>query len=193
MTEYCTYYWHNADRVAWYVVNGELDRVRVEHNSFGLNRMLRHRFPMIYCEYAGRGYESFAEELAAIFDWLPRHTRSQEPREFQAGTLRSTDNRFHWVEMRSLPLGETRGRKTRPLRLTAKITVGNSIHVNSAARATTLWLSPELVDFEKRVQVTVNGRRGKSQFLKPSISDMIDDFRNRADREKLYWTRLDIE
>jgi predicted esterase len=193
MTEYCTYYWHNADRVAWYVVNGELDRVRVEHNSFGLNRMLRHRFPMIYCEYAGRGYESFAEELGAIFDWLPRHTRSQEPREFQAGTLRSTDNRFHWVEMRSLPLGETRGRKTRPLRLTAKITVGNSIHVNSAARATTLWLSPELVDFEKRVQVTVNGRRGKSQFLKPSISDMIDDFRNRADREKLYWTRLDIE
>ena len=193
MTEYCTYYWHNASSLAWYVVNGELDRQRVEHNAFGLNRMLRHRFPMIYCEYTGRGYESYAEELFAIFDWLPRQTRSDEPRDFEAGTLRSTDNRFHWVEMRALPLTETRGRRIRPLRLTAKITVGNSIHVNSAARATTLWLSPELVDFEKRVQVTVNGRRGKSRFLEPSISDMLDDFRSRADREKLYWTRLDIE
>ena len=34
---------------------------------------------------------------------------------------------------------------------------------------------------------------GDGQFLKPSISDMVDDFRNRADREKLYWTRIDVE
>jgi len=92
-----------------------------------------------------------------------------------------------------LPLTETRGRRTRPLKLSAKITVGNSIHVSSASRATTLRLSPELVDFEKRVRVTVNGRRGKSRFLKPSISDMLDDFRNRADRERLCWLRLDID
>ena len=193
MTQYCTYYWNNAENLAWYVVNGELDRARVEHNAFGLNRMLRHKFPMIYCEYAGRGYESYTEELFAIFDWLPRHTRNDEPREFEAGTLRSSDNRFHWIQMNALPLTETRGRRTRPLKLTAKITVGNSIHVSSAARSTTLWLSPKLVDFEKRVRLTVNGRRGKSQFLKPSISDMVDDFRNRADREKLYWTRIDVE
>lgn len=193
MTEYCTYYWNNARNLAWYVVNGELDRARVERNAFGLNRMLRHKFPMIYCEYAGRGFESYTEELFAIFDWLPRHTRGDEPREFEAGTLRASDNRFHWVHMRALPLSDVRGRRTRPLKLTAKITVGNSIHVNSASRATTLWLSPKLVDFEKRVTVTVNGRRGKSQFLKPSISDMLEDFRNRADREKLYWTRIDIE
>ena len=85
MTDYCTYYWHNAKKLAWYVVNGELDRARVEHNAFGLNRMLRHRFPLIYCEYAGRGYESYAEELFAIFDWLPRHTRADDPKEFEAG------------------------------------------------------------------------------------------------------------
>ena len=193
MTDYCTYYWHNAKKLAWYVVNGELDRPRVEHNAFGLNRMLRHRFPLIYCEYAGRGYESYAEELFKIFEWLPRHTRSDDPKEFEAGTLRSSDRRFHWIEMNALPLTEARGQRTRPLRLKAKVTVGNSIHVNSASRSTTLWLSPELVDFEKRVKVTVNGRRGKSRFLAPSISDMVDDFRRRADREKLYWVRLDIE
>ncbi len=193
MTPYCTFYWNNARELAWYVVNGELDRARVEHNAFGLNRMLRHKFSLIYCEYSGRGYESYTEELFAIFDWLPRHTRGDQPREFEAGTLRTGDNRFHWVQMRALPLTETRGRRTRPLKLTAKITVGNSIHVNSAARSTTLWLSPKLVDFEKRVQVTVNGRRGKIQFLKASISDMVDDFRNRADRERLYWSRIDIE
>ena len=193
MTDYCTYYWHNAKKLAWYVVNGELDRPRVEHNAFGLNRMLRHRFPLIYCEYAGRGYESYAEELFKIFEWLPRHTRADDPKEFEAGTLRSSDRRFHWIEMNALPLTEARGQRTRPLRLKAKVTVGNSIHVNSASRSTTLWLSPELVDFEKRVKVTVNGRRGKSRFLAPSISDMVDDFRRRADREKLYWVRLDIE
>ncbi len=193
MTDYCTYYWNNASQLAWYVVNGELDRVRVEHNAFGLNRMLRHRFPMIYCEYGGRGYESYAEELFAIFDWLERQSRHEPQREFEAGTLRSSDNRFHWVQMNALPLNETRGQRKRPLKLTAKITVGNSIHVNSAARATTLWLSPNLIDFDKRVQVTVNGRRGKSRFVQPSIAAMIDDFRNRADREKLYWARIDIE
>jgi hypothetical protein len=95
--------------------------------------------------------------------------------------------------MNALPLTETRGQRKRPLKLTAKITVGNSIHVNSAARATTLWLSPNLIDFDRRVQVTVNGRRGKSRFVQPSIAAMIDDFRNRADREKLYWARIDIE
>ncbi|GIS59644.1 MAG: hypothetical protein CM1200mP2_18690 [Planctomycetaceae bacterium] len=54
--------------------------------------------------------------------------------------------------MNALPLTEARGQRTRPLRLKAKVTVGNSIHVNSASRSTTLWLSPELVDFEKRVK-----------------------------------------
>ena len=136
MTDYCTYYWHNAKKLAWYVVNGELDRARVEHNAFGLNRMLRHRFPLIYCEYAGRGYESYAEELFAIFDWLPRHTRADDPKEFEAGTLRSSDRRFHWIELNALPVTEARGQRTRPLRLKAKISVGNSIHVSSASRST---------------------------------------------------------
>ena len=191
MTEYCTYYWNNASELPWYVINGELDRARVEHNAFGLNRMLRHRFPMIYCEYGGRGYESHAEELFAIFDWLARQNRSKPPREFEAGTLRASDNRFHWVQLQGLPLGDSRGRRTRPLRLTAKITTGNSIHVSSAARSLTLWLNPDLVDFDKRVQVTVNGRRGKKQFITPSVAAIVEDFRSRGDRERLHWAKWD--
>ncbi|MFP6770380.1 MAG: hypothetical protein VB859_19555 [Planctomycetaceae bacterium] len=193
MTDYCTYYWANARKLPWYVVNGKLDRPRLEKNAMGLNRMLRHRFPIVYCEYVGRGYESFAEELFAIIDWMDRQKRSKDPRELEVGTLRSSDNRFHWVRMNGLPLTETRGKRMKPLRLAARITPGNSITVSSAARATTLWLSPDLIDFQRRVQIRVNGRRDKSRFLTPSVSDMVADFHQRADREKLYWLRLDFE
>ena len=193
MTDYCTYYWTNARKLPWYVVNGKLDRGRLEKNMLGINRMLRHRFPMIYCEYVGRGYESFAEELFAIIDWMDRQKRANDPRDFEVGTLRSSDNRFHWVRMQGLPLTGTRGKRMKPLRLAARITPGNTINVSSAARSTTLWLSPDLIDFQRRVQIRVNGRRGKNRFLTPSVSDMVADFHQRADREKLYWLRLDFE
>ena len=92
LNDYCTLYWRNARKLPWYIVNGELDQPRTEGNAAGLNRMLRYRFPMIYCEYAGRGYESFNEESQAIMDWMQRTRRSSDPREFERVTLRASDN-----------------------------------------------------------------------------------------------------
>lgn len=192
LNSYCTRYWRNAQKLPWYIVNGELDQPRTEGNASGLNRMLRYRFPMIYCEYAGRGYEFFNEEAPAIVDWMERTRRNDDPREFETVTLRPSDNTFHWVDMHELTLPDTNGTRKRPLRLKAKITVGNTIHVNAPTRHTTIWLSPATIDFERRVQFRINGRSRRNLFLTPKIGDMIADFHRRGDREKLYWVRLDF-
>ena len=90
-------------------------------------------------------------------------------------------------------LKETRVNRVSPMNLMGKVTSANTIIISrSAAKRNTLFLSPELVDFEKKVTVKVRGRIRYHDFLNYDVSVMLDDFRLRGDRQKLYWAKLEI-
>ncbi|MCH7988312.1 MAG: hypothetical protein IID46_04080 [Planctomycetes bacterium] len=198
---YCKWYWINARHVAWYVVGGERDRDSLERNSRELYRMMQQKFDVLYAEYIARGYESYHEELDNLFDWMDLHRRAKYIKEIEAKILRPSDNRFYWIKVagfarnvtQSNVLKETRVNRVSPMNLKVIVRSGNTIIISrSAAKRNTLFLSPELIDFDKKVTVRVRGRNRYHDFLDHDISVMLDDFRLRGDRQKLYWAKLEI-
>ena len=198
--KYCKYYWPNAKGMAWYVIAGELDRDTSERNTRELNNMLRRGYDMVYTEYLGRGYESYYAEIHKLFDWMQMQTRTRYPEEVEAQILRPIDNRFFWIKVDGLPRNATlavldgdRRQRVTPMKLSARVNVGNTIHIRSGADSNTIWLSPDFVDFDKRVKVLVNGQRKFNNFLRPDFSALLADFRIRGDRQKLYSVKMTFD
>jgi len=198
--KYCKWYWKNSKTLPMYVVCGELTRDSLERNSREMNRMMLRNFPVVYCEYVGRGYESFYEEIRRIFEWMEPQRRVKNLKEFEMQILRPTDNRFFWVEAHDLPNTVaqaagvlTSGTGVRPLTMTVKVTPGNTMYVRSAAKRQTLWLNPDIVDFDKRLQVRFREHMRFNDFLKQSGEVMLDDFRLRGDRQQIFWAKVEVD
>ncbi|MFK7776691.1 MAG: hypothetical protein QM501_01050 [Gimesia sp.] len=194
------HYWENAKHLPWYIVGGELDRNTLQHNSLVVNRMMRHGYDVIYAEYKGRGYEHYYEEIHNLFDWMELHKRLKYPKEIDEKILRPIDNRFYWARTEKFPDQIIRPKiingkqriQARPIRFNVSIKVGNIIYIRYGGKVNTIWLSPKLVDYTKRLKVRINGKQKFNDFLRPDMKAMLDDFRNRGDRQKLFDVRLDF-
>lgn len=198
--KHATFLSANPPLSPWYVVAGERDRGSLDHNAGVLNRMIRKGHDVIYCEYKGRGFEPYQEEQERIFNWMNanRRVRLSDVKEFEVGGLRRFNNQFLWMEGKALPDSlyqairwDVPSRKILR-KFEGKITPGGTIYVDHPGRVTTVWLSPELVNFDERVNVRVNRRSVFNDFIAPSLNDFLTDLRRRGDRERCYWLRLDL-
>jgi hypothetical protein len=163
-----------------------------------------HEYDLIYAEYVGRGYEHYYEEIHRLFDWMRRHRRQRFPKEFSVNVLRPTDDRFFWgrfaglpqAVLQSSPLGGT-ARSVRPMKFSLRLADSSTdrtvLYLDSGAERHTIYLSPELVDFDKRLLVRSQGRQKFNDFLQPELDTLLEDFRIRGDRQMLFWSRIDIE
>ncbi|GIW56566.1 MAG: peptidase [Nitrospiraceae bacterium] len=199
--KYVTRYWENASRIPMYFVFGELDATangtRIFDNATDLDRYLTRStggFDVTVVEYRGRGAEHFADEIQEIFTWmtLPGRKRDFWPREFTAVTMRPWDAFFWWVELGPLPerfvVLPTRwpDPKARPAPIEARALPNNRVVVRTGAESATVYLSPQIVDFKQNVTVVVNGREVKSE-IRPSSAVLLEDVRNRCDRQHPFW------
>src|SRR5690349_7782512 len=83
-----------------------------------------------------------------------------------------------------------RGTIAAPLK--AKVS-GSTIHVKSPSSRVTVWLAPDLIDFDKRTTVIVNGQRGgRDPFIRPDLEVLLEDVRTRGDRLRPFWARIDV-
>ncbi len=202
--KYCQWYWPNSVHVPMFVVGGELDRDTPAKNAKELTRLVRNYHDVLYCEYVGRGYESFYEEIHVLFDWMDLHRRVKTPDELDLKVLRPSDNRFYWLEAYGLPASvlqsnaallnaNGRGRVV-PATLEARFSEANGLDVRrSGASQHVVWLNEDLVDFEQRFTAKVKGRQKFNDFLSPSAETMLEDLRVRGDREKLFTVRLVLD
>jgi hypothetical protein len=69
---------------------------------------------------------------------------------------------------------------------------GNSIYVTNPGGAARIWLSPEMIDFQERVQVTIYGKQKFNNFVRPSAAALLEDFRIRGDRQRLFLAVLEL-
>ena len=198
---YCNLYWENARycRSTWSA--GELDGRKLIENALDLDRYLRRGFDTTVVEYLGRGHEDFSDEILRIFDWMGRFHRDFFPREFACVSMRPWDNFFWWVELRGLPprsassirpTGRRRPAHSRP-RSRPRSTRANGVNVRSGRGQVTVWLSPKMIDFDRRSIVTVNGRRfnNNEQKIRPDLQVLLEDVRTRGDRQHPFWARLE--
>ncbi len=197
---YTVMYRTNAENLPFYVVGGEMDPGWLKQNARDLDHYLRRRFPASVVVYQGRGQEDFSDEIIRIFDWMGRQRREPFPQSFEAVTMRPWDNFFWWVEIDGLPPRtvvdprhwppprHTTGSTTR-----ARVTANNGVNIASGAIRTTVWLSPRLIDFERRSPVTINGRTVNSRepFIEPDLDVLLEDVRTRGDRQHPFWAKVE--
>lgn len=189
-------YRENAAHLPLYVVGGEKDRDLPKRNGIHLDEMMDKHFNVTYTEYMGRGHESFYEEIHNIFDWMGRQRRARFPRDFVCESVRPGDNRFYWVTFEGLPavsnlvpeLYDQNFKSTRPLVVEGRVGAANNVIVRAGSTHIAVWLSPEIVDFDERISITVNGRQLGGD-ITPSLTVLLEDFRKRRDRQKLFWAQ----
>lgn len=201
--KYCARYWENAGLVPFYVVAGELDGDKTVKNARDLDRYLWGRYDVTVVEYLGRGHEHFSDEIQRIFDWMKRRERKFFPKKFDAVMMRSWDNSFWWIELKQLPEVGTVDpadwpprRGFQPVRIKdAKIvtTRTNTISIRTGADKLMVWLAPELVDFNKPTNVSVNGRRVSltDESKRPNLEVLLEDVRTRGERQHPFWAKLE--
>jgi hypothetical protein len=54
-------------------------------------------------------------------------------------------------------------------------------------------MSPELFDFDNRIEIHVAGSKTFRELVQPSAEALLEDFRIRGDRERLYWAYADFK
>ena len=198
--KYCSHFWENARYVPFYAVGGELDGNKVKRNARNLDRYLRYHFDTTVVEYQGRGHEHFHDEVQRIFDWMGRRERNFSPKEFECATMRQWDNFFWWLELTDFPMRSAidpvdwpppRGR--RAMKVSGSVKRNNNIFARTGGGAWVIWLTPDLIDFQKRVIVTVNGQRVRNRQgpIRPDLATMLEDVRSRGDRQHPFWARVE--
>jgi hypothetical protein len=153
---------------------------------------------LIYCEYKDRGYESYAQEIPRMFDWMSRHRRVRVNREVDLQIVRDFDNRQGWLKWIDLPeqlsrpilWGDSR-QVPRPMPVSGRITNGNAIFVKHPGKGAVVWLSPEAVDFEQRLKVySKSSHPAYNDIPQPDLRALLDDLQERGDRQLLFWAKL---
>ncbi len=200
--KYIAHYWPNAKHVPLYFVTGELDGNTMAENSRDLDRyMTKPGFNVTVVEYLGRGHEHFYDEIQHLFNWMNTRERNFFPADFSTTTMRSWDNYFWWIELGDLPPGAKVNTwppppNAKPITTTASVKKskeGNqTINILSGANDVTVWLAPEMVDFNQRIKLVVKGRTVFGDQPAPDTAVILEDARTRGDRKHPFWARIDV-
>jgi len=201
--KYVSRYWENAKHVPFYFVGGEMDGDRMSINGPELDRYLtRTGFDTVVVEYLGRGHEDFIDEIQRLFDWMELHERDFAPEEFEVTTLRRWDNFFWWVEIDDMParsvvapvLYDDKIGDVRPILVEGNIVPSaNRVRLETGAGKATIYLSPEIVDFDRRITVSVNTLRDIRENIRPQMETILEDARSRGDRQRPFWAKVEVD
>lgn len=213
---------HNGHYTGMFVINGQLDRAISASNGKKTNRnlgtinamMMPGQQDVLYAEYAGRGNESFYGEIHRLFAWMETRTRPAPPHKFEIFSMRPNDNRFFWMKAHTLPPAPVKGGRVTLTASSSKPAIPTvqtktthfkvemaeeseketliTLYAPGTGTDFTLWLTPEIVRFDKKVRVQFSGRPKFNDFVAPQIETMLEDLRVRGDRQRVYQCRVEI-
>lgn len=203
----------NGRYTAWYVIGRGFNPDAHDPNNPGVQRekstadtfdsMFKYgfQFDFMLVEYLGRGVDRYMDEVPKLFEWMDLHRRKPAPKEVSVESLRKSDNRFFWVSALDLPysavLPAPLGSPVRRnMTITARITEGNTIRLESPSKRYLIRLGPDSIDFDQRVEVVrVGGKRDRMfyGFVTPDLAATLDELRATGDRTRLPLATLDVQ
>lgn len=188
-----------------YLVYGELDGTRSASMMGSVaTRQLNPNSTIIYdtvaVEYHGEGRVRFSSELPRIIDWmqLSSHRRIRAMQSINMRSMRQGDRFFYWLEAPSISpdmVGNPfQFDSKRFAQFDARLldSTANGVAVNktpSPDNKAIVWLTPEMVDFSRPIRLIKSGRQSL-QTLEPSIEVMLEDVRQRGDRQHFFWQKV---
>jgi len=132
-------------------------------------------------------------------EWMnvSSHRRSPPPQEFEVVSSRQSDRVFWWLESGPLnsekivnPILFKPGKTD--IKAQKMSAADNGFRITSlAAKGATIWMSPEEVDFGKRVTLYFRSDK-KSLDVTPSLETLLEDVRTRADRQHPFWAKVSV-
>ncbi len=195
----------NGARLPWYVVSGQRHRDSLSHNSQVLHQIavMKRNSEVIVCEYKDRGFESYYDEIQNLFTWMQSYERDAMPKAFEVSTVRPENGQFYWLEASDFPnlianqdfsRDRTNKKPIKSLDINLKKSSGNNtiqIGKRGGARKITLRLFDDVVNFKKFIRVNGAGvPRGTKIDPKPSVEDVLEDFRIYRDRKRIALQRV---
>ena len=79
----------------------------------------------------------------------------------------------------------------RPVLTSGSSERGNQLWLRTGAGRVTVWLSPDMVNFERRIAVSVNGRNHVNpEGATPDTEVLLEDVRTRGDRQHPFWAKM---
>jgi hypothetical protein len=207
---------HNMTACPLYVVNGGRDRLYPAASVAPLVDMLKKGgVPLVWQVYPDAGHDVswWPEERPRYEAFLASHPRVAHPASVSWETERTDRyNRFRWLVIdtlgarpgdaalddvnafspvpgRMLPLYD----RERPSGRVDATRTGNRFDVKTrGVRAFTLLLSPDVIDFDQPVQVTVNGKRAFAGAVKRDLATLLTWAARDNDRTMLYGAELRV-
>lgn len=199
--EHASLYRDDDPRLPIYVINGEMDRASREVNASDLGYMMKRNHDLLYCEFVGRGYDYYFEEVKIVLEWMNRLRRVPVPKELEETILRGTEDQHHWLKLEAIPNrlvaangAAPNGGQPRPRRipLKARVTEANAILITSAADRHVIRLNESMVNLDERVKVRMGPRLTFNDFVEPATAALLENFRDSYDRQRLFTIRLEL-
>ena len=199
--KYVNRYLNHTELVPLYVTLADLAPAANEV-VFGviLKPLIAKALDVTYNEYLKRGPEAFPEEAPAVFDWMDRRRRDPFPKNYDVVAARSSDNRFFGAVVQEYD--EKRmthpdavdgfGKGLNPATIKFKSSSLSNLveYTTSGVQRVDVWLSPAVVNFNKRLEVRINRKARFKGLAKPDIGSFLEDLRIRGDRQQLYWLKI---
>lgn len=194
---------HKHVRLPVYSVVGEKDLASVQPSESAWNKWLSSKnfFDCTVVEYIGRSNELFVEEIVEVFKWMQGHRRRLPDTggfKFEGKIRRPWDRYFWFFELHDIPLDKVvfpeffGDRHPKPVEILAELKPDKPNKFNlkppNQGSGATIWLSPEFVDFKKKI--IIGGRGEFKDFVTPSRQILLEDVRTRCDRQHPYWANV---
>ena len=207
--KYLDHYFDNKNvGLPVYIVTGEKDYVSKRGFESAASRWLKAPYKRLndltVVEYKGQLGTHFVEEIPYALKWMDAQTRrwpEGKGFEFKCKVMRSSDSYYWFFEMDDVPdqmvydpalYGLEKFNNI--LKMSGQIQRDNVFRLEPAntkvGRVSTLWLGPEFVDFQKRIEV--RGRGSFKGIVTPSNKTILDDVLRRADVQHPYWAKLKL-
>jgi pimeloyl-ACP methyl ester carboxylesterase len=191
----------HTERLPLYVALGDLAPASNEIVFATMIRpLIAKGYDVTYVEYVRRGREDFPEEAPAVFDWMDRRRREPFPKTFEAVTARDCDTRFYGVVVREFAAGRTTapeaadpdGKNLAPATIKVKSSsLSNLLNLQlNGVKSLDVWVSSKLIDFQRRLEVRINGKPYFKGMAKPDLEPLLEDLRLRGDRQQVYWLKV---
>jgi len=163
---------------------------------------------LVYREFADGGHDWSLEKDEVVLDWYDKHARAPYPEELVWKSYEKIFARAFWVEVTKRteppPLtmvhmdqkGAESERRTelRPPALVKAKRKGNAIEISTEeVRELRVYLDDAMVDLDKPVAITVNGRKLHDATVKRSMDVLIDEAHKRHDSSMLFSASVDLK
>lgn len=163
---------------------------------------------LVYREFPDGGHDWGLEKDEVVLEWLEKHVRNPYPEEIVFRIDEMLFSRAWWIEVKKRtdapPIimvhldqqGKESERRTelRPPAVVRARRKGNAIDVTTEeVRELRVWLDDAMVDLDKPVVITVNGKKLHEGVVKRSVDVLIDDLRRRHDPGMTFSAFVDLK